>query len=235
MVVTPWGRAATLALSVIALVAGQLAALLALSQWFGIGLARIPDFTGDGVAVSLLVFVSTPVEVLLLVWFATRRGGDPLAYLGLSWPKRGDVWFGIAAIAALIAAGDAITWLFGRAVVTPFQSDIYRTASAAGWLPVLLFAIVVITPIGEETLFRGFLFRGLQKSPGDAWMAIVVTALLWAIIHVQYDYFVIAQVFASGLLLGWLRWASGSILLTMLLHGLVNLEGMLETVIGAHT
>jgi hypothetical protein len=32
-----------------------------------------------------------------------------------------------------------------------------------------------------------------------------------------------------GLVFGWLRWATGSTILTMLLHGLVNCEGMFET------
>ena len=31
-------------------------------------------------------------------------------------------------------AGDALSWLLGRAFVTPFQIDIYKTASAGGWL-----------------------------------------------------------------------------------------------------
>jgi uncharacterized protein len=30
-------------------------------------------------------------------------------------------------------------------------------------------------------------------------------------------------------LFGWARWATGSTLLTMMLHAVVNLEGMLET------
>jgi len=38
-----------------------------------------------------------------------------------------------------------------------------------------------------------------------------------------------AQVLAYGLVLGWFRWVSGSAILTILLHGLINLEGMLET------
>ena len=64
---------------------------------------------------------------------------------------------------------------------TQFQLDIYRTASAAGWLPWLLLTVVVVTPIGEEMLFRGFLFRGWHRSPRDVWPVIVVTALLWAV------------------------------------------------------
>ena len=142
--------------------------------------------------------------------------------------------FGVAVTVGLIILGNAVSWLFGRFIVTSFQLNIYSTASAAGWLPLLWLAVVVATPIGEETLFRGFLFRGWLRSPRDAWPVILLTAFLWSIVHVQYDWFVIAQVFSFGVLLGWLRWASGSAILTMLLHGLINCEGMLETFISLH-
>ena len=121
--------------------------------------------------------------------------------------------------------------LLGQNLVTPFQTDIYTTASAAGWLLWLLIAVAIVTPIGEEVLFRGFLFRGWLRKPSDAWAVIVATSLLWAIIHIQYNWYIIAQIFAFGLLLGWLRWASGSTILTILLHALINAEGMLETVL----
>jgi hypothetical protein len=39
------------------------------------------------------------------------------------------------------------------------------------------------------------------------------------------------QIFVIGLFLGWMRWRSGSTLLTLLLHGLFNVEGTLETVL----
>jgi len=227
----PWGRFAIFGLGFIALLAGQTAALMALSWWYGAGLGRLPDFSGDGVAVTLVIFVSTPVQVLLLALFAWRAGGSSAEYLGLTLPRRSDVVFGIAAIAAAIAAGNALSWLLGRNIVTAFQNDIYRTASEVGWLPWiwLWLAVVVATPIGEETLFRGFLYRGWLRSPRDAWPVIVITALLWALTHLQYDWYVTGQVFAMGLLLGWMRWCTGSTVLTMLLHGLINFEGMLET------
>ena len=37
------------------------------------------------------------------------------------------------------------------------------------------------------------------------------------------------EIFAAGLFLGWMRWRSGSMLLTFLLHALFNLEGTIET------
>ena len=123
-----------------------------------------------------------------------------------------------------------LSWLLGYGLVTPFQLEIYTSASEGGWLLALWLAIVVVTPIGEEILFRGFLFRGWLRSPRDVWPVIVVTSLLWAIIHLQYDWYVIVQIFMFGLLLGWMRWATGSTVLAMLLHALINAEGMTRNV-----
>jgi uncharacterized protein len=133
------------------------------------------------------------------------------------------------AVVAFVALADFVSWAAGRNVITSFQNDIYTTAAAQGWLALLWFAVIVVTPIGEESIFRGFLFRGWYREPQDAWTAIALTSVLFALLHVQYDWFVIAQVFGFGLLLGWMRWVSGSTLLTMLLHALINLEGMIET------
>jgi membrane protease YdiL (CAAX protease family) len=232
--VKPWGRLASFGLGFVAMLAGQIAALMALSWWIGAGLGHLPDFGGDGVVVTLIIFVSTPVQVLLLAAFANRAGGSAAFYLGLTLPRRSEVVFGVTVVVGLIVVGDTVSWLLGHSIITSFQTDIFRTAGAAGWLPLLLLwlAVVVVTPIGEEILFRGFLFRGWLRSPRDAWAVIVVTALLWALIHVQYDPFVISQIFVSGLLLGWIRWATGSTILTILLHALINFEGMLETFVG---
>jgi len=229
-----WGRLATFGLGLVALLGGQAAALVALSWWYGHSLAQMPDFSGDGVAVTIVIFVSIPLQLVLLYLMAQRPGGSAADYLGLKVPSRGELMFGVAVTVAMIVAGDVLSWLLGHFLVTSFQLDIYRTAEAAGWLPLLWLAVVVVTPIGEESLFRGFLFRGWLRAPRDTWPVILLTAFLWAIVHVQYDVYVIAQVFCFGVLLGWLRWATGSAILTMLLHGLINFEGMLETLISLH-
>jgi membrane protease YdiL (CAAX protease family) len=222
---------ATFALGLAALLAGQTFAIVALVAYYGAGIGQLPELGGDGVAVTLIIAVSTPVQVMLLFLFAWRRSVSAIDYLGLTAPTRNELIFGFIAVVALIAVGNLLSWLLGQDIVTPFQSSIYRTASAAGWLPLLWLAVVVVTPIGEETLFRGFLFRGWLRSPRDAWPVIVIVALGWALIHVQYDWYIIFWVFVSGLLLGWLRWATGSTILTILLHGLINFEAMLESLV----
>jgi uncharacterized protein len=229
--VKPWGRWPTLGLSLIALFGGQGVALATLVGWYGLSLTHWSDLMVDGLLVTLSVYIATAVQTALLALMALRTGSGPAKYLGLTLPRKHDVIIGIVIVTVVGAALDGASRLFGLNPVTQFQFDIYRSARAEGWLPWLWLAIVVVGPIGEETLFRGFLFRGWHRSPRDAWVAITVTALLWALSHAQYNVYFMGQVFAFGLLLGWFRFKSGSTILTILLHGLLNLEAMLETVV----
>jgi CAAX protease family protein len=230
----PFGVVATLAIGTLALVAGQLSGIAALSGWYGLNLSQVGGLSQDGGAIVLFIFVSAPVQVALLALAAGYKG-NVAEYLGYTLPRRREVVFAVAVLAVLIAAGDTVSWLAGRHIVDRFQSDIYQAAKSANLLPLLLVAITVLIPIGEESLFRGFLFRGWLKSPRHAWPVIILTAVLFAVIHVQYDWFLIAQVFVFGVLFGWIRWATGSTILTIFLHGLVNLEGMVETMFTGST
>jgi len=155
-------------------------------------------------------------------------------YFALKWPTAHDLAFGIATLVVLIAAGDALLYLSGRDLVTAFQLQSYTTAAAAGWLPAMFAAAIVIAPAGEEVMFRGFLFRGWARSPRAVWPAIVAISILWAMLHIQYDWTGMLQIFIVGLFLGWMRWRSGSLVLTFLLHALFNLEGTLETLALLH-
>src|SRR5262245_22494925 len=226
----PFGIVATFAIGTLALLVGQLSGIAALSGWYGLKLTQVGTLSQDGGAIILFIFVSAPVQVAVLA-LAARYKGNIAEYLGYTLPKRSEVVFAVVLLAVFIAAGDTVSWLAGRHIVDRFQSDIYQAAKSANLLPLLLVAISVLIPIGEESLFRGFLFRGWLTSPRRAWPVILVTAALFAIIHVQYDWFLVAQVFVFGVLFGWIRWATGSTILTMILHGLVNLEGMVETML----
>ena len=226
----PFGVVATFVIGAIALLLGQLAGIAALSGWYGINLRQVGALSQDGGAIVLFIFVSASVQVALLV-LAARSTGSAAEYLGYKLPRRGELMPAVIVLAVLIFVGDTLSWLAGRHIVDRFQADIYQTAKSANLLPLLLIAITVLIPIGEETLFRGFLFSGWLRSARDAWPVILITAGIFAIIHVQYDWFLIAQVFIFGIFFGWVRWATGSTVLTMLLHGLVNLEGMIETML----
>jgi membrane protease YdiL (CAAX protease family) len=227
----PWGYWATAAFAIAAFAVGQFAALAFVVFWRSGQLYQVLSTPFDGVLVSLFILISNPISIAIIwlaVWLAKANAVD---YLALRWPNRRDLTTGLILLVGLIALSDALLYLSGRDLVTPFQLQSYTTARAEGWLPEMLVAAILVAPAGEEILFRGFLFRGFVRSPAMAWPAIVVISILWAALHVQYDWAGILQIFIIGLFLGWMRWRSDSLLLTFVLHALFNLEGTLETVL----
>jgi membrane protease YdiL (CAAX protease family) len=130
-------------------------------------------------------------------------------------------------LAVFLFLSDGVSLLLHQPIVPPFMVDAYKTAS---FLPILLFAIVVVAPIFEETFFRGFLFQGIRYSRLGPVGAIGITSLVWAVIHLQYDIYGMATVFALGLLFGIARLKTDSIHLLMVMHSFVGLVATMETV-----
>jgi hypothetical protein len=229
-----WGYWTTLVWAVLAFLVGQFVGF-GLLLWLRAGTWNtILQTPFDGVLVTLFIYISNPVTVGVLMLAVWLRGAPQSDYFALRRPPPREVAIGIACLIALIAASDALLYLSGRDLVTTFQLQSYTSAVAEGWVPAMLFAAIVVAPAGEEMMFRGFLFRGWARSQRTAWPAIVVISVLWAGLHVQYDWTGVLQIFVVGLFLGWIRLLSGSTLLTFVLHALFNLEGTLETVLQVH-
>jgi membrane protease YdiL (CAAX protease family) len=88
---------------------------------------------------------------------------------------------------------------------------------AQSWLSAL-----IIAPLSEELLFRGLLLASLTRTLGF-WGASVVTSLLWTAVHGPRPIFFYPMAFGWGLFFSWLLWRTGSLRVTILCHGLMNL------------
>jgi len=229
-----WGYWTTLGWSIVAFLVGQFAGFGVLLWLRGGNWDSVLQTPFDGVLVTIFIAISNPVTIAVLAIAVRIARSDLSDYFALKWPAARDLTLGIAALVVLIAAGDALLYLSGRDLVTPFQVQSYTTAAAAGWLPAMFAAAIVIAPAGEEAVFRGFLFRGWARSARAVWPAIIVISILWAMLHIQYDWAGVLQIFVVGLFLGWMRWRSSSLVLTFVLHALFNLEGSLETLALIH-
>ena len=80
--------------------------------------------------------------------------------------------------------------------------------------------ILIIAPLIEEMVFRGFLLRVFEYRIGDVTKAILLNALIFAIFHFNPWWFV--QIFILGIFMGYLAWKTDSILLSFTLHFCVN-------------
>ncbi len=221
-----FGIAATLGFAFVALIFGLAVGDGAMSAAVG----PVVTPTGyDGAAVAVAVLAGNPIQVITLALAVRMTGEDLFAYLALNAPRQRDVAIAVAGLALLILIGDGLTLALGRNLASTFELDIHRTALAEGALLPLWIAVIVVAPVGEEILFRGFLFRGFIHEPRNVLPGILAISLIWALQHFQYDWFGNAQVFVLGLFLGLVRLWSGSTTLTILLHMLVNLESVVET------
>jgi membrane protease YdiL (CAAX protease family) len=221
-----WGIAATLAFAVLAFVFGLVIGNDAMTAALGADPSR-----SEGAAVAVSLLVGNPVQIVTLALAVRMTGEDLLAYFALDVPRRRDVIIAVSGLAVVILVADLLTVAFGRELVPAFQLQIHRSAQAEGALLSLWFALIVVAPVGEELLFRGFLFRGFVREPRDALPGILAISLIWSLLHVQHDWFGASLVFGLGVLLGYVRLYSGSTTLVILLHALLNLESVLETVV----
>ena len=91
---------------------------------------------------------------------------------------------------------------------------------------ILLFiAVVILAPLGEEIVFRGFLQQILEKHWKDITRAILFTSLIFSLIHMNPYWFV--QIYFLGVILGFLAWKTKSIIAPLILHSLNNSMALL--------
>jgi HAD superfamily hydrolase (TIGR01509 family) len=229
--IRPWGFWATMGLTLATFMAWVFAQGIVLAAWLLLSHAKIsgPVAASNGFVLAMATNVSMPV-VLALAWFFSkaRAGSNAAQYLGLRMvPARELIRWGIG-MAALAIVSDGLTMLTGRPIVPESMVEAYQTAV---FVSLFWFALMVAAPVAEETLFRGFLFEGILRSKSGATGALIITAVWWASIHVQYDWYGKATIFVAGLYLGYVRLKTGSIILTMCLHSLMNLIATIELLV----
>ena len=190
-------------------------------------LASMDHLDTDGLILSIASIATFAICTGLILLFTAMRSRITIKdYLLL---KRVSVkvilrWIAIAFVIGI--CWDATNLLTGRPIVPEFMRQAYATA---GFIPLFWIALVVAAPVLEELFFRGFLFSGLER----CWLKIAgtigLTAVIWAIIHVQYELYDIFWISIMGILFGIARVRTGSVYTPMILHMFLNLVATIET------
>jgi membrane protease YdiL (CAAX protease family) len=202
-------------------------------QRFGLGADKLsPEQLATHAPVIGVVTIGAVIAPILMISLAVRlahcRAAD---YLGLRMPGWRYLALGVLALAVVIPLVDFISWLTGYATTPQFVLDLYRSARDTNSVALLLIAICIAAPLVEELVFRGFLLPGFAASRLGVIGALALTAAAWAAMHGQYHPFYLIQIMLLGIVFGWLRLQSGSTLLTILLHGLLNLAAFLQAAV----
>ena len=86
--------------------------------------------------------------------------------------------------------------------------------------PLGLISVCIMAPLLEEGIFRGAIERRLLERYRNPWWGIVVSALLFALVHLNFIQGVTALIL--GLLLGWVYYRTRNLWLCIFIHALNN-------------
>ncbi|GLR10222.1 CPBP family intramembrane metalloprotease [Mixta theicola] len=172
-----------------------------------------------GLLVPVLCLFEFAVLWPLYRYYQTRRSDIPLGRL----QPKSTLLFMLLLLGLMVAQTQFLQperWLEDQAQQTLFS------------LWVLLFSAVLLSPVFEEILFRGFLLQSfLLWAPRSRFACILLTSLLFAAMHTQYIHWqTLAVLTLFSMLLCYARLRANGLLLPVLLHMLNNLIALLPSI-----
>lgn len=148
----------------------------------------------------------------------------------VSWS---DIGLGILAILPYLIVSATILWI-GTELIQVIDPDVgqqipFQNITLRIEYFVAFITLVVMAPLAEELLFRGY-FLGRLGERINKWLAVFVTALAFGAMHlvgandsgIVLQWGAAADTFALGLVVGSLRYVTGSIWAGVILHAVKN-------------
>lgn len=206
---------------------------------FGIICAPLTKMLGftDGTEANfmLLLLASGSASIATIAMFAWRRWWIVSLDYIKSCPFYAIILTIVLAFATLIPS----SWLsemLPNEMTKDLMEEVFKNILSR---PEGFIIIALLAPTVEEIVFRGAILRSLlawseEKTAGNesvktkgAWLAIVISAMLFSAIHGNPAQ--MPHAFLIGLLLGWLFYRTGSIVLCVILHFINNSTAFLLT------
>ena len=176
----------------------------------------------DGDTVSKISIGSGLLGILtmavLLFFWRSRSKVEILGLRGFSVTHFGLFLLGFAAV---VAAQQFIADAVG------FEIDFMeKVMGSVTDKTLMLLGIGIIAPLFEELWLRGIAYWSIERISNQH-VAIGVTSVAFALLHIQYPWPVILSIIPLGIILGYARSVSGSIVLPIILHILNNASSVL--------
>jgi membrane protease YdiL (CAAX protease family) len=157
------------------------------------------------------------IAMLTLIWIGVRMRGDAVGSVGLSVGRPGVADVGLTVLKSLpVFALAAAAFIFVPTLMAGFaeappEADMSMYDNALeGNLPLLLISLVgvyIVSSMGEEVVYRGFLITRLNAIFGGiGWLstgaALVLSSVIFGVAHYQWGVTGMVQTTAMGAALG---------------------------------
>ena len=172
-------------------------------------------FASGGVHLSfkMMIVAQAVFSLITLVVFLKAKWCEVSRSYLRSQPWLVLVWAAIAALGTLIPS-EVLEGL----MPLPDWSDgtlLQMLGSRWGYLVICIFA-----PLVEELVFRGAILKALLQGCRHHWVAIAISAFIFALVHANPVQ--IPHAFLIGLLLGWMYYRTRSVIPGILVHWVNN-------------
>jgi len=188
--------------------------------------------TGTPLNGLMLLIISTEIILRILLFalfilFCRRRAINLPASLGLTaLPQtsalRWGLVFGLASIPPVAAIQFAIEQICNRLGIEIHEQDITNIFTHTGSTPlVIMLAVfaVIVAPVFEELLFRGFAYPILKRRCGKI-PALLIVGVVFALIHWHWPSFLALTLLGIGF--GIAYEMTGSLLVPITMHATFN-------------
>ena len=179
---------------------------------------------------SALVYLTT-IAILLVSGTKVKRLAADRKILGIkSWLSWSDIGIGVLAVlpyfilSGVVAA--LVVWLSGGSELNQNQSIAFEDVRTRLELMLAFFTLVVVAPLSEELVFRGYYF-GKLRAKLSAIATIIISAVVFGLLHlpgavtengIDLQTAAALDTMILGLVLGGLREWTGSIWAGFVLH-----------------
>ena len=173
-----WNLSYTLAISFIVLIIFTLTQSLVLIFLKSQNTQALPNVYETLVYsnLGLISSISSALGLLALILFIKIKNKELKDYLNLITPKISHILLFFFASFFLMFVMEKLSHYNPVIFETDFVLKSYKQATS---LPVLYIGVVFLGPFFEEALFRGFLFKGLEKSFLGGHGAVFVTSFIF--------------------------------------------------------
>lgn len=209
----------------IVMIIGILAIMISLMM---IGVSEGPSFSISSIMIEVIL-----IPMILLFIYLDGSLDRTKELLRIGSIKRGlSLGLGIPIVAMIV--DNIAVFIYAIAFILFFgePSTVTELPGGTSWessslaLVLTFISICVLTPISEELLFRGYILDSLNRLHGK-WPAIIISSMIFGLVH--FDPFTIGMATIGGIIYGWIRIRTGSLIPGIVAHSMWNTMALMIT------
>ena len=188
-----------------------------------VGISEGPAFSISMIMIEALLI---PMILLFIYLDGSLERTKVLLHIGLFLGLGIPVFAMIVDNIAVLIYAIAFIFFFGEpTTITELPGGTSWDSSPVA-LILTFISICILTPISEELLFRGYILDALNRLHGK-WPAIIISSIIFGMVH--FDPFTMGMATIGGVIYGWIRMRTGSLVPGIVAHAMWNTMALMFT------